>query len=532
MSAKPVVFMPYGPVDWHATATESYRILAEANRFFLHDGEVVRIVEDPFAGGSIKKLTPAEAVSTFDRHIRLVKNGDTATSLRKEDASILLAAEAKTQLPLLKGISKFPILRLAGEELIPTPRGYDPVTKMFYLSEPPPDVPFCEAASRIMDDLLGGFAFESPADQGRALANLLLPALKQGGLIAGRVPITVIEADRRGAGKGFLDDVRTACYGTKPSIVTGAVGGVGSADEAFGQALSRGEPFPQLDNLRGTYASILLEQFATGDGLFDIRLVRAGYKYVDREKYFLSITSNGFEATQDLADRCMFIVLRHRGAARFQQYPEGDILHHVRANQPYYLGCIFSAIREWHSCNHPRTSERRFRNGFHDGVQVADWIAQALFGLPPIMDGNRQIQERIASKNLGWLRRLCLEVRMAGRLGEEMRASGLGSVIMNVNMDVPGVPASRRDDEQRVYKAIGSVMSEVFNRSTDNRVEIEGFTVRRETRRHSAGSFASGTDECKFYTISETCMAAAAAGPGGGVRGVENVEITPPSCGT
>lgn len=535
MNAKPIVCMPYGLIDWHETAIQTYVNLKSAYEFYLSDGEVAKVVEVPCGCARIKQLTPAEAVSAFHRHIRFVKNGDTSTSLRKEDASILLAAEPKNQLPLLKGISKHPVLRAVDGELVSAPRGYDPVTEMFYLSEPPPIVPFQKAADCIMNDLLDDFEFESQGDQGRALAHFLLPALKQAGLIHGRVPISVIEANMSGTGKGFLDALRAACYGTRPQTVTGARGGVGSHDEAFGQCLAGGNPFPQLDNMRGVYESTLLEQFATGDGAFDIRRVRVGYISVDREKYFVSITSNGFEVTEDLASRCMFIRLRHRGGIPFRQYPEGDILQHIRALESHYLGCLFAVIREWHACGCHRTCERRIRSGFHDGIQAVDWIAQSLFDLPPIMAGDREIQQRMASKHLGWLRRLCIEVEKEGRLGEEMRAAALGAVIMNANMDVPGVPTEYQGEERRVYKAIGSVMGDIFRTVIDNRVALEGFNITRETRRLAVGSTTSGTDDCKFYCIhrldqqAEGCSPADARQPEPCRQGGE-VENTP-SCG-
>ncbi len=502
MSDKPMVSLPHGRVDWAETTRETYDLLAKTGEFFYHRGEAVRVFQEPGQPAVIKPLKAAEAVSTFEHRMRFFI-GDKVKPLKKEEASILLAADAKSQLPFLKGISQSPVLREVDGRLLPTPRGYDPVTQVFYQGDPPPEVPFQVAANCIMEVLLGDFEFETRADLARALANLLLPSLKRSGLIQGRVPVTVIEANQSGTGKGYLDDLRAACHGDQVKLVTGARGGVGSPDEAFAQSLGNGNPFPQLDNLRGSYDSVLLEQFATGDGPFEVRLVRIGYRCVDREKFFVSVTSNGFDTTQDFASRCMFVRLRYRGGGAFRHYPEGDLLAHVRTNQPYFLGCIFAVLREWFTCGQHRTCEGRIRNGFHDGIQVADWIVQSLFGLPPIMDGHLEIQRRIASKNLGWLRRLCNEVRQADRLGEEMRASGLGAVVINAGLDVPGVPSTAMDNDERVYKAIGAVMGDVFRGSVGDRVLLEGFTVTRTLRRDPGELPTSGTNETKFYCIEE-----------------------------
>jgi len=501
-AAKPAVSLPGGGVDWEETAKKTYAVLAQTGEFYCHGGEAVRVFQEPGQPAVIKPLKAAEAVSTFERSMKFFI-GDKDKTLKREEASILLAADAKDQLPFLAGISQSPILRVVEGQLLATPRGYDPVTKFFHQGDPPPDVAFREAANCIMNVLLGDFEFESPADRSRALANLLLPSLKQARIIRGRVPVTVIEANQSGTGKGYMDDLRAACHGEQVKLVTGARGGVGSPDEAFAQSLASGNQFPQLDNLRGTHDSILLEQFATGDGPFEVRLVRTGYRSVDREKFFVSVTSNGFDTTQDFASRCMFIRLRYRGEGAFRNYAEGDLLQHVRANQPYFLGCVFAVIREWFGCGCLRTSECRIRNGFRDGIQVADWIAQSLFGLPPIMDGHQEIQRRIASKNLGWLRRLCNEVRQAGRLGEEMRASELGAVVTNSGLDVPRVPSTDMDNAERIYKAIGGAMGEVFRGSTGDRVDLEGFSVTRNIRREPSEFSASGTNETKYYCVRE-----------------------------
>ena len=133
------------------------------------------------------------------------------------------------------------------------------------------------------------------------------------------------------------------------------------------------------------------------------------------------------------------------------------------------------------------------------------------------MDGDLEIQERIANKNLGWLRRLCIEVQNAGRLGEELRASGLGSISISANMDSPGVLAANPAEERQVAKAIGTVMGAVFRTAIGNRVAYEGFEVTRDIRRVAAESPGSGTDDCKFYCIRRIEQLAGGDNPADGV---------------
>ena len=459
MSAKPIVYLPGGAVDWDGTASETFSHLARTGLFYRHNADVVKVMETPGTAPHICKLTPASAVTTFERHMRFISPGGNRVPLKKEQTSILLAAEDTNQLPVLRGLAKRSILRAVDGCLVASQRGYDPHTQLYFLTDPPPVIPFQEAANCIMDELLGDFRFETPSDQGRALASILIPGMKMSGLVSGHVPTKVTEANLLGTGKTFKDKVISAVYGEKLEQVMLGEGGVGSLDESFSQCLSKGNPFIQIDNLRGHLNSKLLEQFATGDGLMDVRAFRIGYTPVEVEKFFVSITSNGFSTSPDFADRCIFIRLVHRGGVDFRGYPAGDLLRHVEANQPHYLGCVFAVIGEWHARGCLRTTERRFRSGFHDVVQSADWIARHLFNLPPIMDGHREIQRRIASKHLGWLRRLCLQVRTVGLQGESLRAARLGSIAIDACLDVPGLTAGHMEDESKVYKAIGTVLA-------------------------------------------------------------------------
>ena len=68
---------------------------------------------------------------------------------------------------------------------------------------------------------------------------------------------------------------------------------------------------------------------------------------IDPSRFFLMLTSNGVETTRDFANRGSIVRNRKREGYTFNQYPEGDLLEHVRACQPHYLGAVFAIIREW-----------------------------------------------------------------------------------------------------------------------------------------------------------------------------------------
>src|SRR5690606_22583817 len=108
-------------------------------------------------------------------------------------------------------------------------------------------------------ELIAEFAFVTPSDRSRAIAAIIAPALKAGGILRGHYPFTIVEADDSQTGKGYLCDLIFAIYGETPGIVGERKGGVGSLDESLAQKLVEGRPFILLDNLRDKIDSAYLE---------------------------------------------------------------------------------------------------------------------------------------------------------------------------------------------------------------------------------------------------------------------------------
>jgi hypothetical protein len=88
-------------------------------------------------------------------------------------------------------------------------------------------------------------------DRSRAIASFITPALKTGGLIQGKVPADVAEADQSQSGKTYRQKLVAAVYNESVSIVSQKIGGVGSVDESLSARLVEGRPFIQFDNFRG-----------------------------------------------------------------------------------------------------------------------------------------------------------------------------------------------------------------------------------------------------------------------------------------
>jgi hypothetical protein len=345
--------------------------------------------------------------------------------------------------------------------------------------EAPEEVPL-DDAFQSLKGLLAYFDFVTQSDLSRALASFLTPAMKMGGLLQGHVPITVAEADESQSGKGLLQKMLAAIYGETPSIAVLKRGGVGGADESFFEKLVNGRPFIQLDNYRGVLDSPALESFLTADRCFPCRIPLVREIEVDPSRFFILLTSNGVETTRDLANRSNIVRIRKRHGIDFP-----DTLSEIRSRQPYYLGCVFAIIREWHRLGKPQTNETR--HDFRGWCRPLDWISQNLWRLPPLMDGHQSAQERVSNPALTFLRKIAVEVGRAGSIGVPLSASEIYDLAERANLEIPGLGKNGVLDEERGKRIIGIKFAPLFKDAAV--IDLDGLTVTRkeESRSRSGG---------------------------------------------
>ena len=506
LSPSGVIILPSGEVGILDCANTVFPMLAKTRRVFTRGGAVVELVNN--AGGANRGLA-LETVQSAGFRSRLEtcgavmvwrkgKHGQDvlqATTCPEDMARALLASEpARELLPPIAAVTGCPVaIEDADGNLEILARGYHPQLGGLLVTAgtTPPRVEVGEAA-KALAELLTEFDFQTPADRSRALAALIAPALSLGDFIKGRVPADVAEADQSQAGKGYRQKMGAALYNESPRVVAQRDGGVGSLDESFSQALIAGRPFIQLDNLRGVVNSPFLEAFFTADSI-GARVPHRGEVPVDPRRFFILASSNGVEATRDLANRSSFVRIRKRENYQFRAYPEGGLLEHVRARQPYYLGCVFSVIAEWLAAGKPRTAETR--HDFREWAQVLDWIVQRLFHAAPLLDGHMAAQERVSNPSLVFLRALCLAAEQDRRIKESFSASGFVELADAHAIAVPGVRAGH---EERAAKQVGIHLSRLFQDRDE--IEVDGFTVRR-SERLEVRQDGNGTYPVKTYGI-------------------------------
>jgi len=454
------------------TARMLFPVVAPKHIFFHRGGKMVEIAE--LDGEPELYILCSDAFrSRVERHFEVLvyRSGPNDSLVLKPTVcprdtakALMETLEARDDLPAIAGISGCPLIDSDGRIL---GKGYDPQSGWFIASgETPPEVPIEEAASAL-SALLDDFDFLSPGDRSRALASFITPALRLGGML-NLVPCDVAEANASQSGKTYRQKVVAAIYNETPRLVTQRqMGGVGSFDESLSARLSEGRPFIQMDNLRGKLDSPNLEAFMTSERAFPVRVPHRGEMMIDPSRFFIFVSSNGFETTRDFANRSSIIRIRKRPqSASFRAYPEGDVLAHVRARQPYYLGCVFAVVRAWLAEGKPQTRESR--HDFRDWSCALDWIVQNLLKAAPLMDGHGDARERVSDPGKGFIRTMAALIEAQGRLGQEYSASEIYELAEENDVVIPGMKHWNEDTGKR---RIGAVFSRSLNGASELRIE-------------------------------------------------------------
>jgi len=470
----PVAVLPGGPQRVTDSAEQLGELLAARDEYFTRGGVICKLIKDVHGARRLQPLKPAAMPALLEQVARLARAKLTEDGIEYDptvcseySAKILLHSEPFQRFfPPIHVLARCPVLIERDGKLIQVV-DYDRQSGIMAEGEPAPEITLDEARE-LLHGLMFDFQFPSVNDRARALAALITPALVLGRLLRGRAPVDLAEADQSQAGKGYRNKLTAAIYRETIKTVTQRRGGVGSLEETFNAALISGAPFIALDNIRGKIDSPAIESFLTED-VYHARIPYAVPAEIDPKRTIVMITSNKAEVTPDLANRSSCVrVLKQPIGYMFQEFSEGDLLDHVKANQPLYLGAVFAVIREWHRAGKPTTKESR--HDFRRWARVLDWIVQKLLLGAPIMVGHRQTQQRMTNPSLTWLRELALAVQRSNKLDQWLRAHNLLDVLEDTGMEVPGIG---EDDDveiesarEKALRGVGKRLAKCFGPGT------------------------------------------------------------------
>lgn len=486
------IVLPSGPTGNYDSSVTLFEAMRGTGVFFLRGGKTCEVrVDENDSRKRVDIIKPMELVSTCERlgapvaawgvdekKRPVIRPGARAS---KPIAEMWLESSARHALPPIKSVLNCPALALEGEDLILLPPGYHEPTGTLVASDIQIDEMSHEEALREIAVLLRDFDFVTPADSARALAMLITPALVAGGLLKAHIPIFGVEANASQSGKGYLCELVQTVYAETPSIVTKKEGGVGSFDESLAAALISGRPFIQIDNVRNKLASQFFESVLTTPkmGTVACRTPHKPEVHIDPSRVIFHITSNGLEMTEDLANRACIVRIRKREKWNPPRFAEGGLLDHVAANRHRFLGAVFHLVARWVEDGRKRTDDTRAPGRFREWGQTLDWIVQELAGCPPLLEGHEQVQARVSSPGLVWVRDIGMKiVAIHPDRHESWTASNLVEFASEQGIPIPGTKDD--GDEGAASRAVGRIMGRLFGNSRE--VQADDILVSREDR--------------------------------------------------
>lgn len=475
-----VFVLPNDHLTYPVAASHIFTAIAKEEDMFIH-GDTVSEKAGNGVQTVLKPVRPEEFQSRIDSYGKPVMyyikiNGQLALKphrCSKAVADVLLKTnEAKYLLPSVRVITVSPIITKTGI----LAHGYHPecggVLVVGHCT--PEDVPLDKAVASLLD-IHKDFDFQSQADLSRAIGMMLTPALKTGGFLDVPTPLDVAEADKSQAGKGYRQQLICMVYGESRYMIAQKKGGVGSLDESLSSGLISGKQFLCFDNIRGELNSTALESLITDPERVRARVPYHGEKQIDARAVTIQISSNSMKTTVDLANRSCVVRIRKRPRdCQWRQYKEGDLLVHVKSRQAFYLGCIFTVIKEWIRLGMPTTDTTD--HDMRRWAQILDWIVQNIFSLPPLLDGHVDIQTRVSHPYMNWLRDVCVALDRGCMLPNYFTATKIAVVCEEEGIEWPH---GKEPKEGREHMKVGQQMAKLFLDAENEVITIEGYHIER-----------------------------------------------------
>jgi hypothetical protein len=480
----PQVQLPGGDVTIISAAEQFGRLLGATGRYYVRGGVPVRFLKS-IGDHRLEPIRPAAFCSDIESVAHLVsitrsKDGEAIapTICSESNARRILESFAlKVGLPEIRVLSRCPVLIERDGKLVEI-AGYDRQSGILAGGAPTLELSLDGAIALLMN-LVADFRFATDGDRARGLAAFITPAMVFGGLLAGRAPIDLGEADTSQAGKGYRNKLTAAIYCANLGTVTQRVGGVGSMQETFDAKLVSGVPFISLDNFRGKQDLPWLESFQTEDN-YSARVPYGAPMTIDTRRIIVMLTSNAAETTCDLANRSSCVrILKQPAEYQFKRYAEGELLDHVLANQSRYLGAVFAVIREWHRLGKPELSI--VDHDFRRWACVLGCIVDEIFKIGSLLEGHRAAQQRISSRGLTWLREVALAVQRAGQIGQWLRPHRLLEILVAAGLEEPSDVGEKW---LVATQTLGRKLSRCFQ---GNRVVVDSFRIERTETQDSDG---------------------------------------------
>lgn len=338
--------------DWAADTARALENASLSLDIYRRAGQLVTLVNEDDNRRSIRAITASDLCLTLSEAANFYRNKEGVLTHVQPPMALInnLLSRRDLNIRILGGMTEVPVLREDGS-IVTTP-GYDEATRLYYSPSASveklsiPESMDNPSALTIVNDVIADFPFEDDASKANAIALLLTPLVRP--LIAGCVPMALINGTNPGTGKGLLTSVASL-------IATGAEASVEAAPQSDDEwrkkitsALKAGRNFIVWDNLRGTLKAAPLEAALTTAAWTD-RVLGTNDNVSLPQRATWVATGNNVRLGTDMLRRCYQIRLIARSARPWQEagFRHPELLAWVRENRGELLMALLTLASSW-----------------------------------------------------------------------------------------------------------------------------------------------------------------------------------------
>lgn len=372
--ARPVVIVGARALeDMTADALEAVHKGNAPERVFVREGRLCRVVHDERGRAVVENLGEDALrgeLARFAAFCRPTKDGELKPAAPPLDVvRDLRALGCWPSVPALEALVESPVMRRDGSIL--RTRGYDGPSRLYYSPGGPldlpaiPDRPSAEeaaAALAVLGEPLAEFPFASPADRANALALMLTPLVRP--MVAGNVPLALVEAPRAGTGKGLLADVAAILATGRPAELTDTPRHADEVGKVIGALLMEGASMVVLDEAE-QLGSPALNMALTSASLRVRVLGRSQTARVPQRATWIALGNNP-RIRGDMVRRFYRVRLDAKVSVPWARtFERGNLREWTAHNRGRLVAAALTVARAWHVAGRPGKPEQRL-GGFED----------------------------------------------------------------------------------------------------------------------------------------------------------------------
>ncbi|MBA7571846.1 hypothetical protein ES708_13615 [subsurface metagenome] len=347
-------------------------------QIFERSGYLVRIAQDEFGSPYVETLTESACRGFIERAANYVRVNDKGEMIPLPAPPLDIVRDFMSlptrNLPPLLGVTEVPVLRSDGS--IVTEPGYDEATRLYYqpaigLNLPVvPDNPRpeeLEAAVAFIQEPLLDFPFDSTASRTNALAVLVTPLYRS--MIAGLVPLCLIDKPQPGTGAGLLSDVIAIIATGRPAVMMAPPKTDEECEKRLASILLHGQAVITLDNIEGYLYFPSLAMLITAT-TFQTRILGQSKEVRLPNRSTFVVTGNNVRLGGDMPRRCYLSRMDARLARPWMRDPKSFKYHHlmqwVKENRGRLLAATLTMARAWVQAGRPIPDGLPPLGGFED----------------------------------------------------------------------------------------------------------------------------------------------------------------------